>query len=171
MLNKFLCCLKSPKALLLAKFKSQPKYKIFDLNNISANCYVNSVYDGDTIRIIIPIELRVHNFHNTEHILINTITPEIINYELRVRLYGIDTPEIKPLLTIPNRKEHIDKATLARDYLSSLILNKIVKIEFMNNDKYGRPLVNIFLNNEHINDLMITNNHAKPYFGKKKLNF
>lgn len=58
------------------------------------------------------------------------------------------------------------KAKEARDYLSGLILNKIIKVVFMSNDKYGRPLVKLYANNVEykeicINDLMIKKGFTK----------
>ena len=150
-------------------FIKQDSYKQFNLDGLIFNCYVNSIYDGDTIRIIIPMEINIHNFKNENKILLSEKT-NIINYELKCRLHGIDSPEMKPLLNIPNREEHIKKAHLAKDFLSNEILHKVVKINFLPNDKYGRVLVIIYKNEVNINDLMITNGLAKPYDGGKKNN-
>jgi len=54
-------------------------------------------------------------------------------------------------------------------YLKSLILDKIIQVQFINRDKYGRPLINIFLLNENqtnINNLMIEGGYAVEYNGK-----
>ena len=93
---------------------------------------------------------------------------QIYNYEIRLRLLGIDTHELKPLKSIPNREEHIKKANEAKNFLSELIENKIVTIEFKENDKYGRPLGLIYLNNSNINNLMVEKGYAKIYDGKTK---
>ena len=89
-------------------------------------------------------------------------------FEIRTRLFGIDTPELKPLKNIPNREEHINKAIKAKNFLLNLIENKVVKVEFSANDKYGRPLSTIFYNNQNINNLMIEKGFAKNYDGGSK---
>ncbi len=75
---------------------------------------------------------------------------------------------MKPSKSLPNREEHIRKAREAKDFLSGLILNKIIICEFMQNDKYGRPLARIYYENKDINELMIEKGHAKPYDGGTK---
>ena len=150
-------------------FIKQDNYKQFNMDGLIRNCYVNSIYDGDTIRIIIPMEINIHNFKNENKILLSDKT-DIINYELKCRLDGIDTPEMKPLLNTPNREEHIKKAHLSKDFLSNEILHKVVTINFLPNDKYGRVLVIIYKNEVNINNLMITKGFANPYDGGKKNN-
>lgn len=148
-------------------FIKEDNYKEFNMDGLTRNCYVNSVYDGDTIKIIIPMEINIHNFKDENKIFLSEKT-NIINYELKCRLHGVDTPEMKPLLNIPNREEHIKKAHLAKDFLSNEILHKVVKINFLPNDKYGRSLIIIYKNEVNINDIMIKNGHAKAYDGGKK---
>jgi micrococcal nuclease len=147
--------------------------KKFNLLGIKGNFYVKSVYDGDTIVLMIPMKIEVFSNVSKELILSIPISnPEnlIHNYEIRVRLFGIDTPELKPLKSIPNREEHIKKANEAKNFLSQLIENKIVTVEFKENDKYGRPLGSIYLNNINLNNLMIEKGYAKIYSGKTKDN-
>jgi endonuclease YncB( thermonuclease family) len=40
--------------------------------------------------------------------------------------------------------------------------------EFFKNDKYGRPLVKLYRDQNCINDQMIQSGHGKPYDGGKK---
>lgn len=145
--------------------------KKLNLNGYKGNFYVKSVYDGDTITILLPISLSLYNFIDSKQIELtsfNNPTNTIELFESRLRLYGIDTPEIKPLKNLPNREEHIKKAKEAKEFLSNLILNKIITIEFLENDKYGRPLANIFINELNINKLMIEKGFAKEYDGGTK---
>ena len=152
--------------------------KKFNLLGIKGNFYVKSVYDGDTIVILVPMNIRV--FSNISKDLVDTNKPisneldQIHNYEIRLRLLGIDTPELKPLKSIQNREAHIKKANDAKTFLSQLIENKIVSIEFKENDKYGRPLGSIYLPDTNpiinINDLMIEKGYAKIYSGGTKDN-
>jgi endonuclease YncB( thermonuclease family) len=157
------------------------KYYKFDLENIKGNFYVESVYDGDTITILVPTKLSIFNMGSANTIDLNSNTnpsEKIVLNKIRVRLFGIDTPELKPKKNLPNRDEHIAKAKEAKDYLSGLILKKIIKVSFLSNDKYGRPLVKLYINQITsnkitsdeicLNDLMITKGYAKKYDGGTK---
>jgi endonuclease YncB( thermonuclease family) len=89
-------------------------------------------------------------------------------------MMGYDSPEIKPLKNISNRDEIIKKAHLAKDFLISIISkqNFIINAHLNKFDKYGRILVDLYLNdNSHINSIMIQNNHGYPYNGGTKRNF
>lgn len=152
------------------------EYRNFDLNNVVGKFYVESVYDGDTITLFVPTKLSIYNMCSSNSIDLNSdsnLSNKIIINKVKVRLYGIDTPELKPKKDLVNRDQHIEKAKEARDFLSGLILNKIIKVVFMSNDKYGRPLVKLFTTNIVsdelcINDLMIKKGFAKKYDGGTK---
>lgn len=120
-------------------------------------CRVVEVYDGDTITILY--------FTDTE------CKGESLRKE-KLRLYGIDTPELKPLKTTENREQVIEKAKEARDFLSNLILHKTIYIVFTEEEKYGRRMGHLYLTSntyeKSINDLMIEKGYAKAYFGGKK---
>jgi micrococcal nuclease len=112
---------------------------------------VVDVYDGDTINIIFYVgsELQHHKF----------------------RLYGIDTPEMRPLKSVENREQVIDAAKKCKKYLESIILDKTVYIRFRKEEKYGRLMGDIYLDNlfsNSVNKMMVENNFAKEYFGGKK---
>jgi endonuclease YncB( thermonuclease family) len=131
---------------------------------------VVDVHDGDTCRIVI---------------LLNDKPTKFI-----CRLKGIDTPEIRPLKSKPNREAEIEEAKVSRNRLIELVtggvvphgstakqimehLNKSTKLvtavchEF---DKYGRLLIT--LNNKEggdsFNDLLISEGLAKAYDGGTK---
>ena len=109
---------------------------------------VIKVYDGDTITIGFYME--------------GVPTP----YRLPVRLLGIDTPEMKG-----SSAEEKQKAKLAQQFLSSRILGKIITLQDVCKEKYGRLLANVYCEGEHINQLMIDSNHAIAYFGGTKKAF
>ena len=67
---------------------------------------VVDVYDGDTITVVL------YNKGDFE--------------KHKLRLNGIDTPELKPKKDIENREDEIEKAKDAKEFLSNQILNKIV---------------------------------------------
>lgn len=151
-------------------------YPKFNLNGIEGEFYVESVYDGDTITVLVPIKLSVYNMIDKDKINLNSNTNpsnSIILNKVKVRLFGIDTPELKPKKNIPDRETHIQKAKNARDFLSDIILNKIIKVQFLENDLYGRPLVKLYVKDNEskeicLNDLMVKKGHANEYNGGKK---
>jgi len=108
---------------------------------------VIKVYDGDTITIASKIP--------------NTDLPM---YRFSVRLSGIDSPEIKG----QTEKEKM-LAIDARDALHKLIYGKIIHLENVSIEKYGRLLADIYLDNLYINNWMLENNYAVPYDGGKKI--
>lgn len=115
-------------------------------------CKVVDVYDGDTCTIILK-----NKGSYEKH---------------KLRMYGYDSPEIKPRLNTPNREHVIRKAIEARDFLRNLILNKIVDFESMGYDKYGRLLGKLYIQtcgiNKDINCIMLANNHGYEYKGGTK---
>ena len=147
------------------------EYKNFDLHGITGDFYVESVYDGDTITILVPIKTHIYNMTLSNQIDVmsdSNSSNTVYLHKIRVRLLGIDTPEMKPPKNMPNREAHIEKANAAKEFLSNMILNKIVKVEFLSNDKYGRPLCKIYLISQCINDLMVEKGFAKKYDGGTK---
>lgn len=76
------------------------------------------------------------------------------------RMTGYNSAEIKG----GSEEEH-RAAVKARDALAGRILNKEVRLVAGNFDKYGRPLVNVFLDNENINEWMLRSGNGKPYAG------
>lgn len=106
---------------------------------------VVKVYDGDTI----TIATRIPN------------DPTI--YRFSVRLLGIDTPEIKT-----NRTKEKQLAILARDSLSGMIIGKIVQLQNVSIEKYGRILANVYLDDINISQWSIDHGYAVSYDGKTK---
>jgi micrococcal nuclease len=126
-----------------------------ELSNICCNFVykinVLSVYDGDTITCDINLGFNV--------VLKNQ----------KIRLYGINSPEIRGgrdpstgIVNIDTKKKAIE----SRDYLKNKILNNndlYLKTINDKKDKYGRWLGIIYLNNENINEQMILNGFALKY--------
>lgn len=92
----------------------------------------------------------------------DTIEIESADGIRKVRMIGIDTPE----------KDHPNKpvecfAVEASDHLSRLISGKSVSVEADASqdtmDKYGRYLYYVFLNDQNINQLMISDGYAYEY--------
>lgn len=100
------------------------------------NVNITKVIDGDTVEAMVDLGFDVWKV-------------------MKLRLYGIDAPELKD-----DNLEIRQKAYDSKDYLEKLILNKNVKIESFGPDKYGRTLATIYDGDCSINDLMIKNNMA-----------
>lgn len=107
---------------------------------------VVDVYDGDTIRVDIDLGFNM-SLKN-----------------LRVRLSGIDTAEIK------SKDEALKtKALQARDWLKQQCLGKDVYLESAGLDKYGRWLGRVYTKEEVcLNDELIKLGFAIGYEGGKK---
>nr|DAP00288.1 MAG TPA: nuclease-like protein [Caudoviricetes sp.] len=95
---------------------------------------VVSVHDGDTITILAEKE------------------------QIKIRLFGIDAPELKQ----PYGKK-------SKQFLSNLIARQIVEVKENGNDRYGRTIGTVFLNGEDINAQMVENGYAWAFrkFSKK----
>jgi endonuclease YncB( thermonuclease family) len=107
---------------------------------------VVSVYDGDTIMVDID-----------EY-------PPILGQSISVRIFGIDTPEIKS----KNPKE-TERAEQVKDYVQNLLKNaKVVELRNMQKDKYFRILADVYVDKQSIADLLIKKGYAVPYDGGTK---
>lgn len=134
-------------------WKSIKKNTVPDFSYQGKKLYAKVVdlYDGDTGRIVFRDNLR------------------LVQYKFR--LYGVDTPELKPSLKLKDRDKEINNAKKARDFLGGLILNKVVFIEFLDFDKYGRLLVKIYKNRwsrTSYNQILLEKGFGKSYFGGTK---
>jgi endonuclease YncB( thermonuclease family) len=105
---------------------------------------VVKVYDGDTLTLAF-----------FSHGVLSRV---------QVRLLGIDTPEIKGKSDVEK-----DKAKMARQALTALVLNKVVTLRNTSMEtKWGRLLADVWVGNVHVNSYMIVEGHAIPYDGSTK---
>ena len=124
------------------------KTKFYTLKECSTWAKIVHVYDGDTVHAVF-------------------VQPNsTIIYKYKLRLAHIDTPELKS-----NNIEEIKKAKEAKKIVEDMILNKIVYLELEGEDKYGRLLANIYINNLNLNEYLIEKKYAYRYEGGKKKNF
>lgn len=117
---------------------------------------VVKVYDGDTITVATPLD--------------NTRAPV---YHFSVRLRGIDSPEI--------RGKEKAAALKAREALSEKIMNRMVFLQNIDTEKYGRVLADVFLEEpgsgsseakkQSISEWMLKNHYGVAYTGGKKAGF
>ena len=111
------------------------------------------VYDGDTFSVIFDFK------------------GELIKY--RCRCYGYDTPEMRPSKKNPNRLKEKELALIAKNKMIELLEahpSKLIKIECLKFDKYGRILIKAY-NNVHeksINEIMVEEGYGKWYDGGTK---
>lgn len=118
--------------------------KKFSFENYETLIKIIKVIDGDTITAIFKFKDEF--------------------YKSNFRLNGIDTAEVHSKNI--NEKQF---ALESKQYLNNLIINKILKAKFLNYDKYGRILINIYLENEElVSDNLINGGYAKKYNGGTK---
>ena len=94
--------------------------------------FVTKVYDGDTITVDVDLGFG-------------------IKYEeIKIRLYGIDTPEVRGI----ERPEGL----VSRDWLREKIFNKEILVKTIRDKtgKYGRYLGIIYLDGINLNDELVT---------------
>jgi endonuclease YncB( thermonuclease family) len=107
---------------------------------------VIKVYDGDTITI------AGHLPYDGSPL-----------YRFSVRLNGIDCAEIKG-----KTEEEKVCALRAKDQLNQLIMNKIVVLKNVKNEKYGRLLADVYVGDLHVNQYMLDKGLAVKYDGGTK---
>jgi endonuclease YncB( thermonuclease family) len=108
---------------------------------------VVSVYDGDTFTA------NLQDYY-----------PAVIRDSISIRVYGVDTPEMKD--PKPEVKEQAKKAKeLATSILKS---GKPIKLKNVRRDKYFRLLSEVWVGNVLLADTLVKAGLAKPYFGETK---
>lgn len=107
--------------------------------------FITNVIDGDTVDARVDLGFTV-------------------SVNVRFRLYGIDTPELR------SSDEAVrEQAKLAKQYVIDCLLNKEVLLKSYKTDKYGRWLADFFIEeNVTISRRLVEEGLAKEYFGGKK---
>ena len=105
---------------------------------------VVKVYDGDTITVGAPLAMN----GTTQY------------YKFRVRLRGIDCPELRTRDFDEKRQ-----AEDARDMLKDRILEEVVHLHDVSVDKYGRLLATVLHRGEDVSAWMLARGAAVPYDG------
>lgn len=141
----------------LQRLTTAPSYTSAYENKL-VTAKIVSVYDGDTCNAIFRI------------------ADGMPYYNYKVRLVGIDTPEMKPPVNTPNRDMIIAKAKQARDFINEKTANQLVTLELQGLDKYGRVLAKIYLSAQPatetcINTLLISAGLANSYDGGTKIDW
>ena len=132
------------------------------LEGIVRACRIVNVYDGDTATIV---------YHNKGKLECH-----------RFRIYGYDSPEMRiSSMYTKKKRHHVKKKALdAKKALSDFIKNKMLVVDIMGKDKYGRLLGKLYafpgditdkLSELHKYDVckhMVSNGHGYPYESGKK---
>lgn len=97
-----------------------------------------AVYDGDTVTAVVDLGF-------------------LHSQEMKLRLYGIDTPEMRGVEKVEGKK--------VRDIVREMILDKEVEIHSYKDKqgKYGRYLATIIIDGLDLNKWLVDNGHAKVY--------
>ena len=100
--------------------------------------HIKAVYDGDTVTAVVDLGFLHYQ-------------------EMKLRLYGIDTPEL--------RGAEREEGLKVRDIVREMILDKEVEIHSYKDKqgKYGRYLATIIVDGININQWLVDNGHAEPY--------
>lgn len=91
-------------------------------------CKVTRVSDGDTVNVICN------------------------GHDVKIRLYGIDTPE---------KKQSFGEA--ATRYTKKAVLNKIVDVQILDTDRYGRSVAVVKEGSFNLNEMLVKNGFAWVY--------
>ena len=112
------------------------------------SCKVVDVYDGDTVTIVL------YNKGAFE--------------KHKLRMYGYDSPEIKPRLDVVDRAAIIVRARAAQAFLAARVMDKICEFRSMGFDKYGRLLGTLHDLEGNLSEYMLAAGHGVVYTGGTK---
>jgi len=124
-----------------ATLKSCP---LFSLKGVKTMGKALDIYDGDTFDIVVTVDSHL--------------------YHMKARMYGYDSPEMKPKLTEEHRDTIKANAILARSRLWTLLTSEktgmsdshtiIFPVICHSFDKYGRLLVSVFSPETNFKDIL-----------------
>lgn len=136
----------------------------FSLKGLHTLVRIVSIYDGDTVKAIIPMfgtcfkfDLRLNGIDTCE---IRTTDTEIkvLAEKARDRLFELITNTKAENLTKNKIESYLDKHPC------------IIRIECLDNDKYGRILADLYIENEQrsLSQVLIEESLGYPYNGGRK---
>mmetsp|Transcript_48296 Transcript_48296/g.117000 ORF Transcript_48296/g.117000 Transcript_48296/m.117000 type:complete len:246 (-) Transcript_48296:11-748(-) len=101
--------------------------------------YVERVIDGDTMRVT-----HCPRFSScppsASSSSPSTGRKRIWDKTLKLRIYGVDSPELQKKSTDPPSQPYADEA---RDFASQLVLGKKVRLKLLRKDQYNRAIVKV----------------------------
>lgn len=126
---------------LETKTKETP---LFSLKNRTFDAKIVYIYDGDTMHCVFKV------FGDY--------------YRWNCRICGVDTPEIRT-----KNKEEKEKGIKLRDELRTRLQDKIVTIKCYEFDKYGRLLIDVYMDDGGLlSQWLIKNQYGYAYHGGTK---
>jgi endonuclease YncB( thermonuclease family) len=138
-----------------------------DLENITKDKDMENICYKNTVEFTFPIQCgKVVKVYDGDTITIAAKMPYIGGspiYRFSVRLNGIDTPEIKG-----SSEDEKNLARMAREFVENMILHKWVRLENVKNEKYGRLLADVYIDDVHLNALLVEKRYAVAYDGGTK---
>ena len=108
-------------------------------NEYLYNALITNVVDGDTVDARVDLGFSIYT-------------------EMRLRLYGIDTPELNSKI--------LDERLAAQDakrFVETMCLNQTVLLRTYKKDKYGRYLADIIIGESTVNQMLLIEGLAKVY--------
>lgn len=116
----------------------------FSMKGRRIKAKVIEVYDGDTVTLAFKFDSSF--------------------YRKRCRVKGVDCPEIRS-----KSEDEKNRAIQAKLFVRDLVLNKVVFAVFdSKEDKYGRLLADILVNDMKLSEIIIEKGHGYSYDGGKK---
>lgn len=110
---------------------------------------VRTIYDGDTFHADIAG------------------WPAIVGAHIGIRVYGIDTPEMRGKCD-----QEKQLARMAKQRAVEILRGaKVVELRNMRRDKYFRILADVYADGNNLGDQLIAAGLAVPYYGKTKPNW
>jgi len=112
----------------------------------TAICDLVSVYDGDTLTC------NIKEF------------PPVAGEKIGVRVYGIDTPELKTK-NAAEKALGLQAKEVAENALKTA---KVIELRNMRRDKYFRILAEVYVDGKELAEILIEKKLARRYYGGKK---
>lgn len=140
----------------------------FSLDGINTYGKVVSVIDGDTIALVIPVLNTYFKFNCR---LSNIDTCEIHSSNTKVKEIGIKA-KFRLIELLSKKKFNIDDDASKKEIQNIFSIDCfLVYVKCYSFDKYGRLLVDVFLNKDEksLSDILLEEKLAYIYNGKTKL--
>jgi len=102
-----------------------------------------NVVDGDTVDAVFYFRGKLNKF--------------------RLRLAGINAPEMKPRKNVENREQVKEAARVSTRFLIERVLNKVITIECHGPGDFGRTLSTLYYEGVNLNSKMLELGLAVPY--------
>lgn len=128
-------------AFFLTPFSLQAKKQTVYDGSLSAK--IIKIYDGDTITVDIDD------------------LPELFGKGIGIRVYGVDTPEIRG----PNKRSAIRSRNFARKLCP---IGSQIELQNLRRGKYFRIVADVICNGKNLSEELIKRKLGVPYFGGKK---